>query len=69
LASFTIEERIKELGFNPDRADVIIPATEIFLKIMKWTKAKKILVPKIGISDGIVHQLYNGYRDGKLSTN
>jgi exopolyphosphatase / guanosine-5'-triphosphate,3'-diphosphate pyrophosphatase len=62
IESFTIEERIKELGFNPDRADVIIPATELYLKIMRWTSAKKILIPKIGVSDGIVHQLYNGYR-------
>jgi exopolyphosphatase / guanosine-5'-triphosphate,3'-diphosphate pyrophosphatase len=65
LGSFTIEERIKELGFNPDRADVIMPATELFLKIMKWTRAKKILVPKIGVSDGIVHQLYNKYCEEK----
>jgi exopolyphosphatase / guanosine-5'-triphosphate,3'-diphosphate pyrophosphatase len=61
LLSFSIEERIKELGFNPDRADVIIPATELFLKLMKWSRAKKILIPKIGVSDGIVHQLYNEY--------
>jgi exopolyphosphatase / guanosine-5'-triphosphate,3'-diphosphate pyrophosphatase len=62
IESFTIDERIRVLGFNPDRADVIIPATQLFLKIMKWTRAKKILIPKIGISDGIVHQLYNSYR-------
>ncbi|MFO7925000.1 MAG: Ppx/GppA family phosphatase [Bacteroidales bacterium] len=65
IGSFTVEERIKDLGFNPDRADVIIPATELFLRIMKWTKAKKLLVPKIGVSDGIVHQLYNIYRREK----
>ncbi len=62
IDSFTIDERIRDLGFNPDRADVIIPATGLFLKIMKWTGAKKILVPKIGVSDGIVHQLYNSFR-------
>jgi exopolyphosphatase / guanosine-5'-triphosphate,3'-diphosphate pyrophosphatase len=67
IDSFTIEERIRELGFNPDRADVIIPATELYLKIMKWTGARKILVPKIGVSDGIVHQLYNIYRQGSLA--
>lgn len=67
IGSFTIEERIKDLGFNPDRADVIMPATELFLKIMKWTNAKKILVPKIGVSDGIVHQLYNNYQRKKLA--
>ncbi len=65
IDSFTIDERIRDLGFNPDRADVIIPATNVFLKIMKWTGAKRILVPKIGVSDGIVHHLYNSYRAGK----
>ncbi len=65
IDSFTIEERIKKLGFNPDRADVILPATGLFLKIMKWTKAKKIHIPKIGVSDGIVHQLYNTYHSEK----
>jgi exopolyphosphatase / guanosine-5'-triphosphate,3'-diphosphate pyrophosphatase len=65
IESFTIDERIRDLGFNPDRADVIIPATQLFLRIMKWSRAKKILVPKIGVSDGIVHQLYNLYRRDK----
>jgi len=62
VRSYSMEDRMKKLGFNPDRADVIVPATELFLKIMKWAKAKKILIPKIGVSDGIVHQLYNIYR-------
>jgi exopolyphosphatase / guanosine-5'-triphosphate,3'-diphosphate pyrophosphatase len=68
IESYTIEERIKDLGFNPDRADVIIPATGLFLKIMKWTKARKIHIPRIGVSDGIVHQLYNKYRRAKSTT-
>lgn len=62
IDSFTIDERISKLGLNPDRADVIIPATRLFLNIMKWTRAGRILVPKIGVSDGIVHQLYSIYR-------
>jgi exopolyphosphatase / guanosine-5'-triphosphate,3'-diphosphate pyrophosphatase len=62
LNYYTIEERIKVLGLNPDRADVIIPASEIFINIMKWTAAKRIVVPTIGVSDGIVHQLYNIYK-------
>jgi exopolyphosphatase/guanosine-5'-triphosphate,3'-diphosphate pyrophosphatase len=59
---YTVEERIKVLGLNPDRADVIIPASEIFLKIMKWTGAKRVIIPTIGISDGIVHKLYFDYK-------
>lgn len=62
---YTIDERIKILGMNPDRADVIIPASEIFLKIMKWSKANEVIVPTIGVSDGIVRQLYKEYSQQK----
>lgn len=58
LNSFTYEERITELNLNADRADVIIPATKIYLSAMKWTKARRIYVPKIGLADGIVKALY-----------
>lgn len=58
LKSLTFEERITELDMNPDRADVVVPATRIYLSAMKWSKAKKIFVPKIGLSDGIVRSLY-----------
>jgi exopolyphosphatase/guanosine-5'-triphosphate,3'-diphosphate pyrophosphatase len=57
LQTFTYEERIVDLDLNPDRADVIIPALSIFTNIMKWTKAKQIHVPKIGLADGIIKQL------------
>ena len=60
LKKMTYEERISELGLNQDRADVIIPATKIYLSAMKWSKSKKIYVPKIGLSDGIVKSLYHG---------
>lgn len=58
LKQMTYEQRISELGLNPDRADVIIPATKIYLSAMKWSGAKKIYVPKIGLADGIVKNLY-----------
>ncbi|NNG09013.1 MAG: exopolyphosphatase [Arenibacter sp.] len=58
LTSLTYEERISELGLNPDRADVIIPATQIFVSSAKWIGAKKIHVPKIGLSDGIIKTMY-----------
>ncbi len=58
LKQKTYEQRISELGLNPDRADVIIPATKIYLSVMKWSGAKKIYVPKIGLADGIVKNLY-----------
>jgi len=58
LNSFTYEERITELNLNSDRADVIIPAAKIYLSAMKWTKARRIYVPKIGLADGIIKSLY-----------
>ncbi|MEZ4797653.1 MAG: exopolyphosphatase [Flavobacteriaceae bacterium] len=58
LKSYTYEERITELDLNQDRADVIIPAMQIYLSAMKWSKAKHIYVPKIGLADGIVKSLY-----------
>ena len=58
LQSFTYEERITQLNLNQDRADVIVPAAKIYLSAMKWTRARKIYVPKIGLSDGIIKSLY-----------
>ncbi len=58
LKGLSYEDRITELGLNPDRADVIIPATKIFLFSAMWSGAKKIHVPKIGLSDGIIKTLY-----------
>ncbi len=58
LKDFTLQERMEKLGLRPDRADVIVPAAEIFLYILNIIEVKKILVPKIGLADGLVYQLY-----------
>ena len=58
LQNYSYEERITELNLNQDRADVIIPATRIYLSAMKWSGAKDIYVPKIGLSDGIIKSIY-----------
>ncbi len=60
LSSLTYEQRISELSLNPDRSDVIIPATQIYLNAMKWSGARNIYVPKIGLSDGIIKAMYYG---------
>jgi exopolyphosphatase/guanosine-5'-triphosphate,3'-diphosphate pyrophosphatase len=60
LQSYSYEERITKLNLNQDRADVIIPATRIYLSAMKWSGAKDIFVPKIGLSDGIIKSIYHG---------
>jgi exopolyphosphatase/guanosine-5'-triphosphate,3'-diphosphate pyrophosphatase len=66
IQSYTYHERIYELRMNPDRADVIVPATRIYLSAMKWSKSKNMYVPKIGLSDGIVKSMYNEKNAGQL---
>ena len=56
--SFSYKDRISKLNLRPDRADVIVPATKIFLKTLKWADIKELYVPSIGLSDGIIHVLY-----------
>ena len=58
LSRLSYEDRILKLGLKPDRADVILPATRLFLNAMKWSGAKSLLVPKIGLSDGIIKSIY-----------
>jgi exopolyphosphatase/guanosine-5'-triphosphate,3'-diphosphate pyrophosphatase len=68
LSIYSLEERITILGLNPDRADVIIPATEIFLFVMKHANIDKIMVPQIGLSDGIIHLLYEEFLRNSAAT-
>jgi exopolyphosphatase / guanosine-5'-triphosphate,3'-diphosphate pyrophosphatase len=58
IASYSAEDRVDILGLKPDRADVIIPAGEIYLKLMRMAGIDEIIVPKIGVSDGIIYNLY-----------
>lgn len=58
LSAMTIEERIDQLRMNPDRADVIVPATEIYIRIMEMAKINMIYVPKMGLTDGMVLEQY-----------
>lgn len=57
LNSFSLKDRINVLGLNQDRADVIIPASEIYLSVMKWGGVKQIFVPRVGLVDGIIQML------------
>ena len=57
LNSFSLKDRINVLGLNQDRADVIIPAAEIYLSVMKWGGVKQIFVPRVGLVDGIIQIL------------
>lgn len=58
LTGLTFGERVKDLGLKPDRADVIVPASLIFRNVMTWTNVRQIIVPKFGLSDGIIRELY-----------
>ena len=60
LSALSYEQRVYDLGLNPDRADVIVPALRVYLNAMKWSGARNIYVPKIGLSDGIIKALYYG---------
>ena len=57
LNSLSYEERIIKFALNQDRSDVIIPATELFLKIFEWSGAREVYVPKVGLSDGMIKEL------------
>lgn len=58
ISAYSIDERVYKLQMNPDRADVIIPATDIYLQVMEWARAGSILVPEVGLKDGMMLYLY-----------
>ncbi len=68
FGGYTLEQRIRELGLKPDRADVVMPAMDIFISTMKWARVDKIIVPKIGVADGIIHLLYERFRFQRILT-
>lgn len=59
LKTLSSEQRIKQFKLKPDRADVIVPAAEIFLEVARQSEATGISVPTIGLSDGIINSVYN----------
>jgi exopolyphosphatase / guanosine-5'-triphosphate,3'-diphosphate pyrophosphatase len=58
IAAYSFEDRIKVLRMRPDRADVIIPAADIFLRVMGHAGIDEVFVPKVGLADGIIYDLY-----------
>ena len=59
IASFSIEDRINIYKLREDRADVIVPALQIYINVMRWSDADEIYVPKIGLADGLIQHLYS----------
>ncbi|WP_299823280.1 phosphatase [uncultured Pontibacter sp.] len=66
IASMSMDERINGMLLNPDRADVILPAAEIYLSAMKWAKLESMVVPAVGLKDGILHALYERHHPGQF---
>lgn len=58
VESYSMEDRIYQLQMNPDRADVIVPASGIYINVMEWANASHILVPEVGLKDGILLHLF-----------
>lgn len=58
LSPLSAEERMRKYNLREDRADVIVPALEIFNKVMSWSGITKIYVPKISVADGLIHNIY-----------
>lgn len=62
FSNFSITDRIRIYKFREDRADVIVPALQIYINVMRWADADEILVPKIGLVDGLTQHLYSELR-------
>lgn len=66
LNSFTLEDRMQKYSLREDRADVIVPALQIYVNVMRWAAIDEIYVPKIGLADGLIHMLYDEIKEKKL---
>jgi exopolyphosphatase/guanosine-5'-triphosphate,3'-diphosphate pyrophosphatase len=58
FSSCSLEDRITLFNLREDRADVIVPALLIYIQVMKWAGIEELLVPKIGLADGLIQHLY-----------
>lgn len=58
LSELPLQERKKAFSLREDRADVIVPALTIYIQVMKWASIEEIIVPKIGLVDGLIQHLY-----------
>ncbi len=62
FSNLSVQQRISLHKLREDRADVIVPALLIYINIMRWAEAEEIFVPKIGLADGLIHNLYEEVR-------
>jgi exopolyphosphatase/guanosine-5'-triphosphate,3'-diphosphate pyrophosphatase len=59
LSNVSLIDRITIYKLKEDRADVIVPALQIYINVMRWAGSNKIYVPRIGLADGLIHHLYD----------
>lgn len=62
LSNFSLYARMRTYNLREDRADVILPAIQIYINVMRWASIEEIYVPKIGLADGLLHTLYEEVR-------
>ena len=62
IKPYSFHDRIVKLGLRPDRADVIVHAGKIYSKCMKWSGANSMIVPQVGLADGMISQLYDDFK-------
>jgi exopolyphosphatase / guanosine-5'-triphosphate,3'-diphosphate pyrophosphatase len=62
FSAVSVKDRIRVFKLREDRADVIVPALQIFINVMRWADADEVLVPKIGLADGLIQHLYSQLR-------
>ncbi len=60
LSKLTVAERMSRFGIREDRADVLVPALQIYNNVMNWSDIDKIFVPRISVADGLIHSIYDG---------
>lgn len=58
LEPLSIEQRIRSYNLKPDRADVIVPGGKVYYQVMKWADIKEMVVPKLGVADGVLSQMF-----------
>ena len=68
ISSYSVADRIDVYKLREDRADVIVPALQIYINVMRWSDAEEIYVPKIGLADGLIQHLYSELVSKGIST-
>jgi exopolyphosphatase/guanosine-5'-triphosphate,3'-diphosphate pyrophosphatase len=68
LSAFSVQERMRIYNLRSDRADVIIPALQIYINVMRWADINEIYVPKIGLADGLIKNLYEEITHKKINS-